>query len=250
MMEFDSKFSRSVFSGLYKVVKVVSTFQNGLFKQVLEMVRLVRQTDYEGGKKKETVERTGDAGQASDALTLKNNTNTEEVAGATGTPDNPNSDPGDAQKSAQDQQATENKTTEGDTPAVTDEQKKLMEKAPDMETKPVDTASQPPAVPSPQPPSEAKLALKEKMKALDPQREAWAEATNLIYRKEDSLAAKKRLLAQIENDPNADIAIKQQLTNNIQTLDAEFVQARATIAANEAAAKEYDVYLNQYNAAK
>lgn len=150
LMEFDSKFSRSVFSGLYKVVKVVSTFQAGMFKQVLEMVRLVRQTDYEGGKKKEAVERTKDASQPSDALTLNNNNNTQEVAGNNGTPADPNSDPGDAQKSAQDQQATENKTTEGDTPAVTDEQKKLIEKAPDMETKPVNSATQPQAVvPSP-----------------------------------------------------------------------------------------------------
>jgi hypothetical protein len=47
MMKFDSKHSTSLFSGMYRVLTVESTFSNGKFEQTLDAVRLPRQTSLE-----------------------------------------------------------------------------------------------------------------------------------------------------------------------------------------------------------
>jgi hypothetical protein len=47
MMKFDSKHSVSLFSGMYRVLKVESTFSGGKFEQTLDTVRLPRQTSLE-----------------------------------------------------------------------------------------------------------------------------------------------------------------------------------------------------------
>jgi hypothetical protein len=47
MMKFDSKHSVSLFSGMYRVLTVESTFSGGKFEQVLDAVRLPRQTSLE-----------------------------------------------------------------------------------------------------------------------------------------------------------------------------------------------------------
>ena len=44
LMKFDSKHQTSLFSGMYRVLKVDSTFTNGKFEQTLDIVRLPRQT--------------------------------------------------------------------------------------------------------------------------------------------------------------------------------------------------------------
>jgi hypothetical protein len=47
MMKFDAKHSVSLFSGMYRVLTVESTFSGGKFEQVLDAVRLPRQTSLE-----------------------------------------------------------------------------------------------------------------------------------------------------------------------------------------------------------
>ena len=159
-MEFTGDYQLSVFSGLYKVVKVVSTFQSGMFKQVLEMVRLVRQASYDGGTKKETVERTGDASQASDALAIGQNNSVTDIAGGSGSPDAASGEAGDAQKLAQDQQATEN-VTEGE-PTVTEEQKTLMDTNKTAETTSITERNEPQAT---QPPPPVSTPISEQLPA-------------------------------------------------------------------------------------
>jgi hypothetical protein len=44
LMNFDSAFQQSLFSGMYKVLSVDSTFSGGKFEQTLEMIRLFNQT--------------------------------------------------------------------------------------------------------------------------------------------------------------------------------------------------------------
>ena len=47
MMNFDPKYKTSLFSGMYRVLKVESNFAGGKFEQVIDMVRLPRQTSLE-----------------------------------------------------------------------------------------------------------------------------------------------------------------------------------------------------------
>ena len=47
LMKFDSKYSTSLFSGMYRVLTVESTFTGGKFEQTLDVVRLPRQTSLE-----------------------------------------------------------------------------------------------------------------------------------------------------------------------------------------------------------
>jgi hypothetical protein len=47
LMKFDSKYSTSLFSGMYRVLKVESHFTGGKFEQTLDVVRLPRQTSLE-----------------------------------------------------------------------------------------------------------------------------------------------------------------------------------------------------------
>jgi hypothetical protein len=47
MMKFDSKHSTSLFSGMYRILTVESTFSGGKFEQTLDVVRLSRQTSLE-----------------------------------------------------------------------------------------------------------------------------------------------------------------------------------------------------------
>lgn len=122
-MVFDSKIQRSVFSGLYKVIKVTSTFAQGKFQQVLHLVRLPRQIkfDYVGGRKgTDTVNRTSDVGQDSDALTLKDNSTVEQVEGL-----------GDEviTNEATDVQATPDTTISDEEPIVDQEQQELINTA-------------------------------------------------------------------------------------------------------------------------
>ena len=53
LMKFDKKYETSLFSGMYRVLKVESTFAGGKFEQILDIVRLPRQTalDYTGKTK-------------------------------------------------------------------------------------------------------------------------------------------------------------------------------------------------------
>lgn len=59
-MKFDSRYEQSIFSGMYQVLHVVSTFAQGNFTQEVEMVRLFDQESYDytnKGKKDKNVER-------------------------------------------------------------------------------------------------------------------------------------------------------------------------------------------------
>jgi len=47
LMEFDSNYKNSLFSGLYRVMTVTSNFQNGQFTQELELARLPRQAAFD-----------------------------------------------------------------------------------------------------------------------------------------------------------------------------------------------------------
>ena len=47
LMEFDSNYKNSLFSGLYRVIQVTSNFQNGQFTQELELARLPRQAAFD-----------------------------------------------------------------------------------------------------------------------------------------------------------------------------------------------------------
>jgi hypothetical protein len=47
LMKFDSKYSTSLFSGMYRILTVESTFSGGKFEQTLDVVRLPRQTSLE-----------------------------------------------------------------------------------------------------------------------------------------------------------------------------------------------------------
>jgi hypothetical protein len=62
LMKFDSNYNQSVFSGMYKVLKVESTFSGGQFIQTLDAVRLPRQKSLNSVSKnnKTSTERTVD----------------------------------------------------------------------------------------------------------------------------------------------------------------------------------------------
>lgn len=51
LMKFDNNYLKSLFSGMYRVLTVDSTFSNGQFIQTLQTVRLPRQTSLDNGNK-------------------------------------------------------------------------------------------------------------------------------------------------------------------------------------------------------
>lgn len=64
LMKFDSKYSTSLFSGMYRILTVESTFSGGKFEQTLDVVRLPRQTSLEPNYPLKTASKERETGAA------------------------------------------------------------------------------------------------------------------------------------------------------------------------------------------
>lgn len=144
MMKFDSKYSTSLFSGMYRVLTVESTFTGGKFEQTLDIVRLPRQKSLEPtGAPKDPNAR------ATTAVTPLL-TNADTVPAATPI----------AAKPGDDKAPGSNPVNDTTPPLQTSEEKALAKVDKTAPETPITTQTEPVATPSPVPPSAEKLALK------------------------------------------------------------------------------------------
>jgi hypothetical protein len=114
-------------------------------------------------------------------------------------------------------------------------------------------APKPPEKPAPEPPSSEKLALRAELDTLTKQQSAWAEGTEELRMAGPALERKKQYLAQgflNPGDPPLEPRTRALLEANVAQLQERVDKANAAIAANADAAKQFDVVLNKYNAAK
>jgi hypothetical protein len=233
----------SVFSGIYKVLTVTSSFSQGAFTQVLKLVRLPNQTNSDSPipQAPKANER-----QAVDE-TIAQDTPVEDSA-TTAPP--PVGDAEDGKKAS----ATE--PAAAAEPPVDPEQKDLANVAATAEEKPITTATvaeTPPPVPAPPPgPSPEKLALQAELDVLRKQRSAWSEGTEELRLAGPTLERRKQYLAQGFLNPGEPLtpSARAAMESSVAQLQERVDKANAAISANEAAAKQFDVVLNKFNAAK
>lgn len=243
LVSFGAKKQTSLFSGLYKVLTVTSSFSQGAFIQVLNLIRLPRQTqfDYTAPKIEPTQERKAVDENIAPEPTV-------EDAAATTPP--PAADPEDGKKAPADEPVPAAETP------VDPEQKNLANVAATAEEKPITSATvaeTPPPVPAPPPgPSPEKLALQAELDALRKQRVAWAEGTEELRMAGPLLERRKQYLAQGFLNPGEPLSAsaRTSLESSVAQLQERVDKANAAIAANESAALAFDVVLNKYNAAK
>jgi hypothetical protein len=147
MMKFDSKHSTSLFSGMYRVLTVESTFSGGKFEQTLDTVRLPRQTSLEPST-------AGKEEKSNRAIVATAPRSIDVDAQA-------NIGPDFSVKKAGEDKAPGSAPVEDTAPPVQTAEEKALAKvdATAPETA-ITTQTEPVATPSPVPPSAEKLALK------------------------------------------------------------------------------------------
>jgi hypothetical protein len=151
LANFSSDFQQtSMFSGMYRVLTVKNTFSGGRFEQVLEIVRLPRQTSLEYNTNNQTTQRseTDEKSTVANAIPAPPTTATNNTA----TP-LPEATPAPGNKPVEETAA----------PVQSAEQKELAKVADTAEEKPITQATvveEPPAVPPAHGPGPEKLALK------------------------------------------------------------------------------------------
>jgi hypothetical protein len=236
--------STSLFSGLFLIISVVSNFSNGVFTQVLNLVRLIDQPSFD-----ESNPTPGESPVRVSDETATGNESTEPVPDEPAALPPPTADPNEGSKAAE-------TPAEEAVPPVDPEQKNLANVAATAEEKPISSATvaeTPPPVPAPPPgPSPEKLALRAELDALTKQQSAWAEGTEELRLAGPALERKKQYLAQGFLNPGEPLEPRARtlLEANVAQLQERVDKANAAIAANEAAAKQFDVVLNKFNAAK
>jgi hypothetical protein len=177
MMRFDGPTQTSLFSGMYRVLKIESTFTGGKFEQMLDIVRLPRQTtlDYTVATVAVTSNR-----DKSGVLGVNDNvdimTTAKSISKTTGDDIAPGSAP----------------VIDTVAPIQTPEAKALANVNATAEEKPIDKPTEPVATPSPVPPSAEKLALQERADQARAARDQAQRAANSVS---DSIV---ELDAQIE----------------------------------------------------
>jgi len=223
LMKFESKYQQSVFTGMYKVLTVDSVFSGGQFTQTLNIVRLPRQTmyDYVNKPKPVSVERT-------------------EVAGAVAPVDTTNAPPTaqPAKTTGDDKAPGSNPTVDKEAPTQTAEEKALAKVDSTAPETAITSTTEPIAMPSPVPPSDAKLSLKALSdQALADRNTAQAAANTAL----DSLNTLQsnieytqsriaRYQTQLTN-PNINAGLQATATTNLAQLQADLPAMQAQLPA-------------------
>ncbi len=207
-MKYDSGQRNSVFSGLYQVVQVTSNFSQGKFTQELDMVRLPRQVafDYVGptGSKSNARVATSTVPGVLGVTVEPPVVPTLLVSGAPAASTADAADTQVDQTAGQDQEAAEINNAE--LPPLTNEQEELSAIRETAPTVSINEQNQTPPIPTPQAPSEGKLALQR-------------ELTSLQVASAPLTTEYRSLQSQIDN-----------LQNSINQKQATIERARARVA--------------------
>ena len=250
LMKFDSKYSTSLFSGMYRILTVESTFTGGKFEQTLDVVRLPRQTSLEPNYPSKTASKEREVAVAPLSTDVDASANAESPAKTTGDDKAPGSAPVDD-------------TTP---PLQTAEERALAKVDATATETAITTQTEPVAVPPPSvaPMSDAKLALKataDQARAARDQAQSAAntalDAVTQIQSRIETIRANldrypdrvaRGVLTQAEADPL--IANNQQslaaAENQLATAQARYAPLDA---ANKAAQTAYVNALDAYSRA-
>lgn len=184
LMKFDSKYSTSLFSGMYRVLTVESTFTGGKFEQTLDVVRLPRQTSLEPNYPSKTASKEREAAAAPLLISADaTNISPDFSVKATGDEKAPDSAP----------------VTDTAAPLQTAEEKALAKVDATATETAITTQTEPVSIPSPVPPSAEKLALKERRDAAEAERNTAQQAANSVSNAIDELRTQiERIEANIE----------------------------------------------------
>lgn len=239
LMRYDTDLQHtSGFSGMFKVIQVDNTFQNGKFEQVLDIVRLPRQTSLDYVTDNQTKQRD------ETPIPTNNSLNTSVM-----TPINTDIAPLTAKspttKTAGDEKAPGSAPiAELPAPVQSAEQVKLAETAANAPEKPITAATEeekPAAIPPPTGPSPEKLALKERADALEviknnTNREYNAASDRVaeLSTQIDSLQIRLERYESNISDPNASATRKEEAQNNLATVKNQISALQSQLPAAEA----------------
>jgi len=167
-MKYDAGQRNSVFSGLYQVLKVDSNFSQGKFIQDLTLIRIPRQVafDYVGSNTEKANARVG-TNNVPGTLGVSIDAPTVPTMLVSGTSAPNTADAADStvdQTAGQDQDAAQ--TNNAELPPLTNEQQDLKAIKDTAPTVDISAQNQQPPIPTPQAPSEGKLALQQELKTL------------------------------------------------------------------------------------
>ncbi len=223
LMKFDSKYSTSLFSGMYRVLTVESTFTGGKFEQTLDVVRLPRQTSLEPVYASKTASKEREVAVAP-LLTDADASKTTSPLTTTGDDKAPGNNP----------------VTDTAPPLQTAEEKALAKVDATAPEKPIDATTEPVAVPPPAtaPPSDAKLSLKataDQAKAARDQAQLAANAASDILSKlqsdiEYAQTRINRYQTQLTN-PNINAGLQATARTNLAQLQADLPAMQAQLPA-------------------
>lgn len=253
LVDFGAEFQQtSMFSGMYRVLTVKNKFNGGKFEQVLDLVRLPRQTSLDYTRDNQTTERADTPEPnalsqitAAPATTTTNNATVDSTEAVPAPGNNP-------------------QTTEETAPTVSADQKDLAKVVATSETQPITANNEPAPAPAPASPSPEKLALKERADAARVERDNAQRAANSVSDSIDQLRTQiERIQATIDRanaraasgamtraDADALIAQEQtSLTFKTNLLNEKQREFAPLDAANKAAQTAYVNALDAYTRA-
>jgi hypothetical protein len=157
LMEFDSQYVMSVFSGMYKIMKISNTFAHGQFTQELDLVRLPRQKKFDNVNNTDNKDNPDRLAEPTNKIGISNATSTPgETPASNAAPQTPSS-AADAASVGATKPATEPATADAQ-PST--EQKDLMKVNETAKTAEITPQNQPPAT---QPPPVEVTPISEKL---------------------------------------------------------------------------------------
>ena len=222
LMKFDTKHSTSLFSGMYRILTVESTFTGGKFEQTLDVVRLPRQTSLEPLYPSKTANKEREVAIAPlstnvDATNIGPNFSTK----TTGDDKAPGSAP----------------ATDTTAPVQTAEEKALAKVDATAPETPITAQTEPVATPSPVPPSDAKLALKatsdQAKAARDQAQSAFNAASDTLAKLQSDIEYAQtridRYKSQIAN-PNTGEKLRAGAETNLPLVEAQLPTLQAQLA--------------------
>ena len=251
MMKFDSKYSTSLFSGMYRILTVESTFTGGKFEQTLDVVRLPRQTSLEPIYTSAAANKEREVNAAPLLTDVDAVANAESNIKTTGDDKAPGSAP----------------VEDTIPPLQTAEEKELARVDATATETAITAQTEPVATPSPVPPSAEKLALKataDQAKTARDQAQSAANAASSTLAKLESDIEYAQTRIERYKQQIANPAISEKLrvgaeTNlplveaQLPTLQAQLASVQANYnslnAANKAAQTAYVNALDAYSRA-
>ena len=226
MMDFNPKYKTSLFSGMYRVLKVESTFSGGKFEQTVDMIRLPRQTSLE----------------SNDSATTDTN---REVTAATPlltNVDTAKDGPTSSTQTIVDDKAPGSNPIEDTTPPLQTAEEKALAKVDATATEtPITTSTEPVAVPPPPKTETAadRLAIKQLSSTYTANGAAIYQLESQVASVQSQLESKRAQLDRLQSDSTSTQISINLAQSAVTRLTATVADYKSQLAAKQAEQAAY-----------